>query len=233
MPALFESCVESEAAALASAAGGADRLELCADLQVGGVTPAPALVERCAAVCRIPMFVMVRPRAGGFVYGLQEARVMERDIRAVIAAGARGIVLGALDARGGIDIPLMRRLVDIARPLPVTCHKAFDDARDPAEALDALLAIGVDRVLTSGGRRTAVEGAGAIAALVRRAGDALVVVAGGGVRAHNVAALVRRTGVREVHARLLPAGPQAPGTAEAWRATVAGFVNAARDPGAE
>ena len=117
----------------------------------------------------------------------------------------------------------MRQLVELARPLPVTCHKAIDDARDLPAALDALLALGVDRVLTSGGARTAAGGAAMIAALVRQAGDALVVMAGGGVRAHNVAALVHATGVREVHARLL----RAPDTElEAGRDVVATFVRA-------
>ena len=113
----------------------------------------------------------------------------------------------------------MRRLIDRARPLPVTCHKAIDATRDPLEALDALLALGVDRVLTSGGADTAAAGAPTIARMVARAGDALVVMAGGGIRAHNVAALVRQTGVREVHGKVLPTGSAVaapPGTLDAW-----------------
>ncbi len=123
----------------------------------------------------------------------------------------------------------MRRLVDLARPLPVTCHKAIDDARDLPEGLDALLDLGVHRVLTSGGAATAENGAAMIARLVRQAGDALVVMAGGGVRAHNVGALVHATGVREVHARLLPA----PHTQAATdRDTVAAFMRALRQSAA-
>ena len=220
---LFESCVESFEAAVASAAGGAARIELCANLDVGGTTPAAALVERCVAALDIPVFAMVRPRAGSFVYSRDEAHAMARDVAAMIAAGAHGLVFGALTANGVIDEGLMQRLVDLAHPLPVTCHKAIDAARDLPEALDALLALGVPRVLTSGGAPTAADGAAMIARLVRQAGDALVVMAGGGVRTHNVAALVRATSVREVHARLLRA-PHV--DADAERNTVATFLRA-------
>ena len=220
---LFESCVDSSEAAVASAAGGAGRVELCASLDVGGTTPSPALVERCVAALDIPVFAMVRPRGGTFVYSRDEAEVMARDIQAMAQAGAHGVVFGALTPDGRIDLALMRRLVELARPLPITCHKAIDAARDLPDALDALLALGVDRVLTSGGAPTAAEGAAAIAALVRQSGDALVVMAGGNVRADNVAALVRATGVREVHARLL----RAPRTeTEDGRDTVAAFLRA-------
>ncbi len=223
---LFESCVASVEAAIASAAGGAGRIELCANLDVGGTTPAVALVERCVAAVDIPVFAMVRPRGGGFVYTYDEAGAMERDVHAMVAAGAHGLVFGALTADGAIDAPVMRRLVEAARPLPVTCHKAFDDARDLHDALEVLLALGVDRVLTSGGAPTAAQGAETIAALVREAGDALVVIAGGGVRAHNVADLVRATSVREVHARLLPTRAQAKGDTPRWVETTAAFVRA-------
>jgi copper homeostasis protein len=225
---LFESCVESFEAAVASAAGGAGRIELCANLDVGGTTPQAALVARCVAALDIPVFVMVRPRGGSFVYSSDEADAMARDIHAMAQAGAHGVVFGALTADGVIDVALMRRLLDRARPLPVTCHKAIDDARDLPAALDALIDLGVDRVLTSGGAPTAADGAAMIARLVRQAGEALVVMAGGGVRAHNVAALVQATGVREVHARLLPARRDADAEvgAAAGRETVAAFVRA-------
>jgi copper homeostasis protein len=200
---LFESCVDTLEAAVASEAGGAGRIELCARLDVGGTTPDVALVERCVAAVRIPVFTMVRPRGGSFVYERGEADAMARDIAAMKAAGAHGLVFGALTAERAIDAVLMARLVAAARPLPVTCHKAIDDARHLPEALEALLGLGVDRVLTSGGAATAAQGADAIAALARQAGDAIVVMAGGGVRAFNVAPLVRATGVREVHAKLL------------------------------
>jgi len=225
---LVESCVDSLDAAIASARGGAGRIELCADLDAGGTTPATSLIARCVERVAIPVVVMVRPRGGDFVYDADDVDTMARAIRAAAAAGAHGIVCGALRRDGAIDATVMRRLVDAARPLPVTCHRAMDATRDPREALDALVALGVDRVLTSGAAPTAIDGADTIARLVVQAGDAIVVIAGGTVRAHNVAALVRRTHVREVHARLT--GPVPACSREkrmaAWQDAVSGLVGA-------
>ena len=231
VPRLFESCVDSHDAAVASARGGAGRIELCARLDVGGTTPAATLIARCAASIAIPVFAMIRPRGGTFVYERGEVDAMEADIRTAIAAGAHGVVFGALRPDATIDAGIMRRLIDVARPLPVTCHKAIDATRDPLEALETLLALGVDRVLTSGGADTAAAGAATIARMVARAGDALVVMAGGRVRAHNVAAIVEQTGVREVHASVLPTGMATtpdPDTLGAWSTTVRDVVDAAR-----
>jgi copper homeostasis protein len=227
MPVLFESCVDSLEAALASAAGGAGRVELCARLAVGGTTPDPGLIGRCAAAVSIPVFAMVRPRGGAFVHDAAEIEAMAVAIRDAAAAGARGVVFGVLRHDATIDDDAMRRLIDLARPLEVTCHRAVDAARNPLEALDALLALGVDRVLTSGGAATAAEGADTIARMVARAGDALTVIGGGGVRAENVEALLARTGVREVHAKLLPIGQVSPAdaaTRAAWAADVRSLV---------
>jgi copper homeostasis protein len=231
VPALFESCIDSHAAAVASARGGAGRVELCARLDVGGTTPDAGLIARCVAAVAIPVFVMIRPRGGDFVYDRGEIAAMEADIDRAIAAGAHGVVFGALRPDTTLDLEVMRRLIDRARPLPVTCHKAIDATRDPLEGLDALLALGVDRLLTSGGADTAAEGAATIARMVARAGDALVVLAGGGVRAHNAAALVRATGVREVHARVLPFDTVGIGDAEelaGWAAEISAVVGALR-----
>jgi copper homeostasis protein len=231
VPRLFESCIDSHDAALASVGGGAGRVELCGRLDVGGTTPDLALIERCAASSSIPVFVMIRPRGGDFTYDAGEVATMADDIRAAAAAGAHGVVFGALRRDATIDGAVMRRLIDAARPLPVTCHKAIDATPDPIEALEALLALGVDRVLTSGGADTALDGAATIARMVARAGDALVVMAGGGVRAHNVAAIVRQTGVREVHARLLPPGIGAAADADtriAWAAEISAVVDGLR-----
>jgi copper homeostasis protein len=196
---VLEIAVESVAGARAAAAHGADRIELCVALADGGLTPSLGLVERAVAAVAVPVFAMVRPRAGGFCYDDDEGAVMARDVAAAKSAGARGIVLGALRPDGGLDEVLTRRLVEMARPLPVTFHRAFDHAADVRAALDQLIAWGIERVLTSGQAADAERGAGRIAELVRRAGDRLTVVAGGGVRAHNVRALCARTGVREVH----------------------------------
>lgn len=221
---LYESCVDTLAAAIASAEGGAQRLEMCANLDVGGTTPDAALVAHCVAAVDIPVFVMVRPRGGAFVYDAHEAEAMLRDIAMMKAAGAHGLVFGTLTRDGDIDTLLMRRLIDAARPLPVTCHKAIDDTRDLPAALDALCALGVDRVLTSGGAPTAAEGATMLARLVAQAGERLTILAGGGVRAHNVADLVRAIGVREVHAKLLGISGEPAQPADVMRHAVADFV---------
>jgi copper homeostasis protein len=231
VPRLFESCIDSHDAALASASGGAGRVELCARLDVGGTTPDVALIERCVASLSVPVFVMIRPRGGDFVYDAGDVAAMADGIRAAAAAGAHGVVFGALQPDATIDAGIMRRLIDVARPLPVTCHKAIDATRDPLEALEALLTLGVDRVLTSGGGKTAASGAATIARLVARAGDALVVMAGGGVRAHNVAVIVQQTGVREVHARVLPAGTagvEGAGTIAGWAGEISAVVDGLR-----
>jgi len=225
---LFESCVDSFDAALASVAGGARRLELCAHLEVGGTTPDPELVRAVVAAVPVPVFAMVRPRGGGFVYGDAEVETMVRHIRAMRATGAHGLVFGALRSDRTLDDVVMRRLLSHARPLPVTCHRAFDDTADLTTALGTLVTLGVDRVLTAGGRPTAAEGTAMIAALVARAGDAITVVAGGRVRAAGVAALVRETGVSEVHARVIrEPGPADDVTRERWRLDVAAVVAAA------
>lgn len=233
--ALFESCIDSPDTALASERGGAGRVELCARLDVGGTTPPAALIERCVGSIAIPVFVMIRPRGGGFVYDATDVAAMAADIGVAAAAGAHGVVFGALRADATIDVDVMRRLIDRARPLPVTCHKAIDAAGDPLAALDTLLALGVDRVLTSGGAETAGAGAAMIARMVARAGEALVVMAGGGIRAHSVGALVQATGVREVHAKVLPAGVTGAVTAPThagWADAISAVVGALhRGPG--
>jgi copper homeostasis protein CutC len=224
---IFESCVDSLDGALASVAGGASRLELCARLDVGGTTPDPALVRQIVAATPVPVVAMVRPRGGDFVNTADELAGMIAEVRTLQAAGAHGVVFGVLTADGGVAIDAMRRLIDAARPLPVTCHRAFDATPDLERSLDALIALGVERVLTAGGAATAWDGASTIAALVRRAAGQIRIIAGGGVRAAHVTALVRATGVEEVHARLIrEPGPVSTTTRESWRQVVASFVEA-------
>ena len=195
----IEACVESLEAAVAAAAGGADRIELCAHLSAGGTSPDSALLAACVAQLAIPIFVMVRPQAGDFCYSAAEHDTMLEEIRRAKRAGAHGIVTGTLRPNRTIDEARTRGLIDAARPLPVTFHRSFDECRDSAQALDTLIAVGATRVLTSGGRRSAPEGAAAIAKLVRRAAGRIGIMAGGGLNGTNVAALVRTSGVREVH----------------------------------
>jgi copper homeostasis protein len=201
MSILIEAAVESLADVRAAIAGGAHRLELCANLDAGGTTPAPSLVAQVLAEVDVPVLVMIRPRPGDFIYTRAEHDRMLGDIGTALELGAAGVVLGALDASGRVDTVATRALVAAARGQPVTFHRAIDDTRDVFEAIDALLSLGVARVLSSGAAPTALEGADTLAAMVARAGRALQVVAGGGVRADNVAAIVRRAGLREVHAR--------------------------------
>ena len=201
MSVLVEICADSESSSVVAAAAGAGRIELCAHAVIGGVTPSAALLQAVRERVPVPVFAMVRARGGDFVYGAEELGIMRRDASRLREAGASGIVSGVLCQDGSIDEEATRTLIEAARPLPFTFHRAFDLVPDKERALDVLLALGVERVLTSGGSSTAQAGADRIAALVRQAGDRLTVMAGGGVRGPHVAELVRRTGVREVHAR--------------------------------
>jgi copper homeostasis protein len=178
-------------------------VELCADLAQGGTTPSAGTIARCVEALRIPVVVMIRPRGGDFLYDAEELDVMRRDIRMARAFYAGGVACGALRADGTIDADAMRVLMDEAGPLPVTFHRAFDATSDLARSLDALIALGVQRVLTSGGAATAADAMPVIRELVARSGGAIAIMAGGGVRAHNVQQLVEHTGVREVHARIV------------------------------
>jgi copper homeostasis protein len=201
MSVLVEGCVESLADAQAAARGGADRLELCADLSVGGITPPIDLLRAVKARVFIPVFVMARPRGGSFVYDAGEIDRTHRDIDAIIAAGADGVVIGALTPANEIDLPALRGFVARAGSVPVTFHRAFDELADPSRGLETLIDAGVQRVLTAGGRGTALAGAGVLKALVEQAGERIVVMAGGKVRGHNAHEIVALTGVRELHAR--------------------------------
>lgn len=195
--------IETLEAARAAEVAGADRLELCADLDVEGLTPSAAVVESVAGAVSIPTFSIVRPRAGGFVYDDGEMRIMLRDVAAAVRSGVSGIVCGALTTDGAVDAPGTRAIVDAADGLPVTFHRAFDVVGDKSTALEILIDAGVTRVLTSGGAPSAVEGIATIAALVRQARDRIGIIAGGGVRPHNVREIVARTGVTEVHSRFI------------------------------
>jgi len=206
---LVEACVDAIDAALEAEWGGADRLELCGELLQGGVTPSHGLIEAVWDQISIPLFVLIRPRAGDFLYTSDELDVMERDIRVARALHVDGIVAGALTTDGDVDVAAMRCILDAARPMEVTFHRAFDFVRDQDEALDTLLELEVDRVLTSGGASTALQGAESLARLNLRAGSDLTVMAGGSITPTNVGEVVRRSGVREVHLRAAERVPSA------------------------
>lgn len=198
---LVEACVDAIDAAMEAEWGGADRIELSGELLQGGVTPSHGLIEAVWDQISVPLFVLIRPRTGDFLYTADELDVMERDIRIARSLHVDGIVAGALTTDGDVDVGAMRCIMDAARPMEVTFHRAFDFTRDQDAALDALLELDVDRVLTSGGAPTAVQGAENLARLNLRAGTDLAVMAGGGITSTNVAEVVRRSGVREVHLR--------------------------------
>jgi copper homeostasis protein len=200
-PILVEACVDSVESAIAAERGGAGRLELCDALFDGGTTPSAGMIAAVKAAVRVPVFVMLRPRGGGFVYSDAEVDVMRRDAEVAATLGADGIVVGTLHPDARVDEDRTRAVIDASAGLPATFHRAFDLVRDRYEALDALASTGVTRVLTSGGARNALVGADEVGAIVKAAGSRLIVVAGGGIREENVAEVVRRSGVREIHVR--------------------------------
>ncbi|WP_299959179.1 copper homeostasis protein CutC [uncultured Modestobacter sp.] len=200
-----EICIDDVDGAPIAEACGADRVEVCAALSEGGTTPSLGLVRSVLdRVSRIGVQVLIRPRAGDFVYSPAEVDVMLADIAAVRALDAAvpvGFVVGAMTADGGIDVDVLDRLVAAAGPCPVTFHRAFDTLPDLPWALPVLIEAGVSRVLTSGGAVTAAQGAEVLRRLVELAAGRIEVLAGGSVRGSNVAALVAATGVPEVHLR--------------------------------
>jgi copper homeostasis protein len=208
---LLEVCVDDAAGLAAAAEGGADRLELCAALEVGGLTPSRGLMARAAAL-DIPVLAMIRPRAGDFVYDAATLDVMRADIDAVREAGLAGVVLGASRLDGRLDEDALAALTTHAAGLEVALHRAFDLVPDPMEALETAVSLGFARILTSGGRLTALEGAETIAAVTRAAAGRLSIMPGSGVRLDTVPELLARTGVHEVHASCsvphVPADPR-------------------------
>lgn len=219
--ALLEVCVERASDALVAERGGAQRVELCADLAADGLTPSEAEMRAARALCSIPIFAMIRPVSGAFRCDRDVVSRMEREIDVARDAGVNGLVLGALDERGAVDIATVERLVTRARDLPVTFHRAFDRTPDPAVALELLVDLGVARVLTSGHAPTACEGEEELALLVRRAGDRIVVMPGGGVRASNARDLYRRTGARELHSSVSGGEPLSEEAVRALAASLA------------
>jgi copper homeostasis protein len=199
---VVEISVESVERALAAEHGGASRIELCGALEVGGVTSGAELMRAVRAVVGLPIFAMVRPRGGDFVYSVAEFEEMRRSIEVARSAGMDGVVLGALLGDGRVDVERTMELVSAAAPLPVTFHRAFDESAELFVALEDVVATGAVRVLTSGGAVTASEASARIAELVRRARGRIVILPGSGITAGNVAGIVEATGAVEVHAGL-------------------------------
>jgi copper homeostasis protein len=204
---LLEISVETVEAALAAESGGADRVELCGDLSAGGVTPGAALLRAVRAQVRIPIFSMIRPRARDFVYSAAEFAEMKRSIIGAKESGMDGVVLGILTKDHRVDVRRTQELVELARPLSVTYHRAFDESADLHRALEDVIASGAKRILTSGGAKSALEGAAVLAELIEAAGDRIVVVPGAGISARNIDQVAQQIGAREFHSGLSAALP--------------------------
>jgi copper homeostasis protein len=201
MSVLVEAAVDTFAGALAAQAAGAHRIELCGPLHDGGTTPSAGLIARCADELLVSVHVLIRPRTGNFVYSEDETLIMSKDIAIAKELGVDGVVIGALTPEGDVDAGTMSELIAIASPMRIGFHRAFDQVRDQDEALELLVSLQVDHILTSGGAPTAMEGAERIRQLVERAGDRVDIIAGGSVTKANAAELVRKTGVHTIHGR--------------------------------
>ena len=196
---LLEVCVSSVTDVLAAAAAGANRVELCGGLELGGLTPSLGLVESVLAVSTVPVVVMLRPRAGGFHYDRHEFSVMCRDAQLFLGLGVQGIVFGLLDENGNVDSCRSRELVQLAGRRDAVFHRAFDFVGNQIEALDTLSEIGCKRILTSGGKSLASQGAGTVRNLLQHAAGRIEVLPGGGINANNVIEIIKTTDCQQIH----------------------------------
>ena len=199
---MFELCADSLEAAKTAQAGGADRLELCEELAISGVTPSSSLLAATLEAVSIPVHVLIRPRGGDFVYSDAEFSLMRSQIEDAKAAGAAGVAVGVLLPNGVVDVERTRELVELARPLNVTFHRAFDETANLEEALEDVIQTGADCLLTSGGAPNVLEGAEQIGRLQAQAGDRLELMAGGGLKLNNLSEVVRRSRVTCLHGSL-------------------------------
>lgn len=189
-------CIE---ACRIAALAGADRIELCDNPSDGGTTPSTGMIRRAKEICSIPIFPIIRPRGGDFLYSDDEFRIMKADISFCREIGCEGVVLGLLDKDGQVDSERTSALTDLAYPMDVTFHRAFDRVKDPFQSLEDIIRCGCTRILTSGLKPTATEGIGLLKALNDAAGGRITIMPGSGIRASNIAALAMSTGSRELH----------------------------------
>ena len=196
----FEVCANSVDSCLAAQAGGADRVELCAGIPEGGTTPSyGTIVLARKTLADTRLHVIIRPRGGDFLYSLLEQRIMLKDIETAKQAGADGVVFGCLTADGEVDVPLMERLMEAAQGMSVTFHRAFDVCRNPHRALEDIIGLGCDRILTSGQQPTAEQGIPLLKELQQQAAGRIILLAGCGVNEQNIARIARETGIQEFH----------------------------------
>ena len=204
---IYEICVDSVAGVRAARSAGADRVELCGDLLEGGTTPSRGMIRQARTVAGIRLHVIIRPRGGDFLFDDDDFAIMQADIETARVEGVDGVVIGLLTADGTVDVERTRALIAQARPLAVTFHRAFDMTPDPFAALETLVGLGVDRVLTSGQEASVLEGLPLIAELARRAGDRIIVMPGGGITARNVDRILATAKPREIHFAALEPAP--------------------------
>ena len=195
----FEICANSVASCIAAQEGGADRVELCAGIPEGGTTPSYGMIRNARENISIALNVIIRPRGGDFLYSESEIKEMIYDIQAAKELGADGLVFGCLNPDGTVDIKTMSRLMEAAGDTPVTFHRAFDHTNDPFKALEDIISLGCARILTSGCRPTALEGAELLSQLVEKAGERIIIMPGCGVRESNIAEIARLSSAREFH----------------------------------
>ena len=195
----FEICANSVASCLAAQEGGAHRVELCAGIPEGGTTPSYGMIRSARESISIGLNVIIRPRGGDFLYSKEEIREMVYDIRTARELGADGLVFGCLTPKGAVDMETMKTLMDAAGDTPVTFHRAFDHSAAPFKALEDIVSLGCARILTSGCKPTAPEGASLLAELVEKAGDRIIIMPGCGIREGNIAEIARLSGAREFH----------------------------------
>ncbi|HKM65980.1 MAG TPA: copper homeostasis protein CutC [Candidatus Acidoferrum sp.] len=217
---LLEIAVASLERALAAERAGAHRLELCANLEAGGLTPSLELIRKVRSAAHLPLHVLVRPRPGNFAYTADEFARMKEEIAAIRGEGVHGVVTGVLLPDGSVDKDRSRELVQLAAPLQVTFHRAFDESKNLAAALENVILTGAHRILTSGGAPDAAQGAPALRKLVQQAGKRIIIVPGGGLHAGNLADVARTTGARELHTGLGTVIPYANSDTPAFEAAV-------------
>ena len=198
-----EACVESFEKALESQNNGADRIELCENLSVGGTTPSYGTVKVCLEKLDIPIFPMIRARGGNFVYSKDEIEIMKEDIKIFKELGVKGVVLGCLISNNKIDLELTKELVDLAYPMEVTFHKAIDEISNPLDYIENLVNIGIKRILTSGGKATALEGKDLINEMIKKSNGRLKIVVAGKVTKENLNELSNLISANEFHGKLI------------------------------
>ncbi|OLQ75878.1 copper homeostasis protein CutC [Photobacterium proteolyticum] len=195
----LEVCIDNIESLHYAQQGGATRIELCSSLALGGLTPSIGFMKQAARHASIPVYAMIRPRQGDFLFSSDDIEIMLADIHAAKQAGLQGVVVGVLDAHSLVDESCLRSLIKEAGGLGVTFHRAIDQCIDPMTALDSIMSAGCERVLTSGLQAKALDGAEMLAEMVKHCGDSLNIMAGAGITADNVAEIVRKSGVKEIH----------------------------------